>query len=104
MNFMRSKFLTIAGLGLSTLIAGGADWPQWGGSDPGRNMYSSEKGLPEKFDPGKFKKGTEDVDMATTKNVKWVGKLGSQSYGNATVANGKVFVGTNNDAPRNNRD
>jgi len=63
-------------------------------------MYSSAKGLPARFDPGKFKPGTEDVDLKTTKNVKWVAKLGSQSYGNVTVAGGKVFVGTNNDSPR----
>jgi outer membrane protein assembly factor BamB len=94
----------IAGLvSLSLLNVHAKDWPQWGG-DQHRNMYSDEKGLPDRFEPGKLKKGTEDVDVATTKNVKWVAKLGSQSYGNATIANGKVFVGTNNDAPRNNRD
>src|SRR5437763_901724 len=38
--------------------------------------------------------------MSTTKNVKWVAKLGSESYGNVTVAGGKVFIGTNNDSPR----
>src|SRR5258705_7135133 len=73
-----------------------ADWPQWGGTNE-RNMYSPEKGLPDKFDPGKFKAGGEEIDMATTKNVKWVAKLGSQSYGNVTISGGKVFVGTNND-------
>lgn len=79
------------------------DWPQWGGNDPGRNMYSPETGLPDKFDPGKFKPRSEDVDMSSTKNVKWVAKLGSQSYGNVTVSGGKVFVGTNNDNPRDLR-
>src|SRR5256885_14063555 len=77
----------------------GKDWPQWGGTPP-RNMYSPEKGLPAQFNPGKFKQGTEEVDLKTTKNVKWVAKLGSQSYGNVTVAGGKVFVGTNNESPR----
>src|SRR5688572_26602793 len=77
-----------------------ADWPQWGGTNWGRNMYSPEKGLPAKFDPGKFKSGTEEVDLKTTRNVKWVAKLGSQSYGNVTIAGGKVFIGTNNDSPR----
>lgn len=79
------------------------DWPQWGGNDPGRNMYSPAKGLPSSFDAGKFKKGTEEVDLATTKNVKWVAKLGSQSYGNVTISKGKVFVGTNNESPRDPR-
>jgi outer membrane protein assembly factor BamB len=75
------------------------DWPQWGGRSS-RNMYSPEKGLPSQFDPGKLKKGSEEIDMATTKNVKWVAKVGSQSYGNVTISGGKVFVGTNNDSPR----
>ena len=35
--------------------------------------------------------------MATTKNVRWIARLGSQTYGNPTVANGRVFVGTNDD-------
>ena len=98
------KNAVIAGLvSLSLFPAHAKDWPQWGG-DQHRNMYSEEKGLPDRFEPGKLKKGTEEVDLATTKNVKWVAKLGSQSYGNATIADGRVFVGTNNDAPRNNRD
>jgi outer membrane protein assembly factor BamB len=89
--------LTLAsGLALPVVAA---EWPQWGGTSV-RNMYSPEKGLPAVFDPGKFKQGTEEVDLKTTKNVKWVAKLGSQSYGNVTVAGGKVFVGTNNESPR----
>ena len=77
-----------------------ADWPRWGGPDPGRNMYSPAKGLPDRFDPGKPKSGTEEIDMKTTRNVKWVAKLGSQAYGNVVVAGGKVFIGTNNENPR----
>ncbi len=77
-----------------------ADWPRWGGPDPGRNMYSPAKGLPDRFDPGKPKSGTGDIDLTTTKNVKWVAKLGSQAYGNVVVAGGKVFIGTNNENPR----
>ena len=45
-------------------------------------------------------KGTEDIDMSTTKNVKWVAKIGSQSYGTPTIAGGKVLIGTNNESPR----
>jgi outer membrane protein assembly factor BamB len=90
----------LAGLGIASIISQAADWPRWGGPDPGRNMYSPEKNLPDRFEPGKFKKGTEEIDVATTKNVKWVAKLGSQSYGNVTIAGGRVFIGTNNDSPR----
>ena len=41
------------------------DWPSWGGKDPGRNMVANAKGLPETFEPGKLKPGTEEVDLAT---------------------------------------
>lgn len=97
------KALTAGLVSLGLCAAQAKDWPQWGG-DQYRNMYSDEKGLPELVAPGKLKKGTEEVDLTTTKNVKWVAKLGSQSYGNATISNGKVFVGTNNDSPRGDRD
>ena len=63
---------------------GGGDWPMWGGT-PDRNMVSNMKGLPTEW------------DVKTKKNVKWVADLGSQSYGNAVVAGGMVFVGTNNE-------
>lgn len=81
---------------------GPKDWPQWG-RDASRNMASDMTGLPATFVPGSFKDGSEEVDMSTTKNVRWVAKLGSQSYGNPTVANGRVYVGTNNDVPRDPR-
>jgi outer membrane protein assembly factor BamB len=66
----------------------GADWPMWGGT-PDRNMVSSMKGIPTKW------------DVATKKNVKWIGQLGSQSYGNPVVAGGQVYAGTNNELLRN---
>ncbi len=75
------------------------DWPMWG-HDPSRNMVSAEKNLPDTADPGKPAAEGAAVDPATTKNVKWVAKLGSASYGNVTVASGRVFVGTNNASPR----
>jgi outer membrane protein assembly factor BamB len=66
-------------------------------------MFSPAKGLPDRFEPGKFNPDTGEVDMKTTMNVKWAAKLGSQSFGNVTVAGGKVFIGTNNDSPRDPR-
>src|SRR5437588_11886664 len=73
-----------------------ADWPQWG-RQPMRNMYSPAKGLPDNFGKVGFKPGTEDVEVKAVKNLKWAAKIGSQSYGNVTVAAGKVFIGTNNE-------
>ena len=63
------------------------DWPMWGGT-PDRNMVSSMKGIPTTW------------DVTTKKNLKWVASLGSQTYGNPTVAGGRVYVGTNNEGMR----
>src|SRR5689334_8124292 len=75
------------------------DWPQWGGG-PSRNMVSTDSSpLPttaKVAEPGEGDK----LDAAATKNVKWAVRLGSQAYGNPTVAGGRVFVGTNNESPR----
>jgi outer membrane protein assembly factor BamB len=82
--------------------AGAEDWPQWGRT-PARNFYSPAQGVLTDFDPGQFKPGTEEVDRSTLRNVRWVAKLGSRTYGNPTVAGGRVFVGTNNESPRDPR-
>jgi outer membrane protein assembly factor BamB len=75
-----------------------ADWPMWG-RDPSRNMLSRDVGLPISFDAGK-QRDDGTVDPATvSKNVKWVAKLGTQSYGNPTIADGRLFIGTNNAWP-----
>ena len=102
---MKNALLSSVSLCASALVCTSfaADWPQWGGSDPGRNMFAPGKGLPSSVGPGKFKPNTEEVDMATTKNVKWIAKLGSQSYGNPVVSQGNVFIGTNNASPRDQR-
>ncbi|MFK7767982.1 MAG: PQQ-binding-like beta-propeller repeat protein [Mariniblastus sp.] len=60
-------------------------WPMWGGT-LGRNMISAEPKVSLDFDLQKGKEG----------NVLWTQGLGSQTYGNPIVANGKIFVGTNN--------
>ncbi len=75
-----------------------ADHPDWG-QGPTRNMVSDGKNAPVDIDPGKKIKGKEEVDMATTKGLKWTARLGSQAYGTPTIANGKVLVGTNNENP-----
>lgn len=79
-----------------------ADWPFWGRT-AGRNMVSDEKDVPVAFDAGRYQGTTEEIDPATTKGVRWAVKLGSQSYGNPTIAGGKIFVGTNNETPRDPR-
>ena len=79
--------------------AGAADWKMWGGS-PDRNLHSKATNLPAFVEPGEYKDNSEDIDLSTTKNVRWVTKLGSQAYGNTTVADGRVYIGTNNESPK----
>lgn len=67
----------------STLKVGKTDWSQWGGSSL-KNNTPEGKNIPS------------DWDIKSGKNIKWKADLGSQSYGNPVVANGKVYVGTNN--------
>lgn len=66
------------------------DRTQWG-QRYSRNMVSSETGLPERFDPD------------TGQNIKWVARLGSQTYSTPVVADGRVLIGTNNERPRDPR-
>lgn len=96
----RVSLAIFAAAAIQAFCAFGADdWPMWGRTNH-RNMYSPERGLPAQFDPGKFKPGSDEVDLSTAVNLRWVAKLGSQTYGNAVVAAGKVLIGTNNENPR----
>ncbi len=72
------------------------DWPQWGGSNA-RNNTPDAHDLPTTWEVGEF---SDDGTWTpgTGKNIKWVSQLGSQTYGNPVVANGQVYVGTNNGA------
>lgn len=73
------------------------DWNQWAGS-PVRNNTPEGKDIATEWAPGEFDNETGEWKQDTAQNVKWVSRLGSQSYGNPVVAGGKVFVGTNNGA------
>lgn len=73
------------------------DWNQWGGS-PARNNTPEGSNIPDVWNVGKFDKKTGDWQPGSGKNIKWVVKLGSQTYGNPVIAHGKVYVGTNNGA------
>ena len=76
------------------LIAGGlvadahGQQPGMFGNSPSRNMVSDETGLPANW------------DASTGANVLWSQPVGSQAYGGAVAADGKVYVGTNNEGRR----
>ena len=55
------------------------------GNTPSRNMVSGETGL------------VSEWDASTGSNVLWSQPVGSQAYGGPTVANGRVYIGTNNE-------
>ncbi len=59
------------------------DWPQWGGSYS-RNNTPDGKSIPVKW------------NVETGENILWSMPLGSETYGNPVIANGQVYVGTNN--------
>jgi len=72
-------------------------WNQWGGS-PSRNNVPVGKNVPITWNVGEFDDLTGEWKAENAKNVLWVARLGSQSYGNAVVSGGQVYVGTNNGA------
>lgn len=67
---------------IDTLQVGKGDWPQAGGSSL-RNSVSGAA-VPTSW------------DVKSGENIRWIAPIGSTTYGNPVVANGKVFVGTNN--------
>src|SRR5262245_55509731 len=117
--------LVIGGIGLALALTGGkpanADEPavrikgapqpaaaapagghtMFGGT-PNRNFvdltskFSAVQLMPVKEDD----KVVKDADAV----IKWQADLGSRAYGGPIIAGGKVFVGTNNERPRNMRD
>src|SRR5262245_54322717 len=65
------------------------DWAQWGGG-PQRNNTPEVSNLPTEWNVGGFDPKTGAWKKEKAKNIKWVARLGSQSYGNPVVADGKV--------------
>lgn len=70
---------------ISKLDVKPGDWPQWAGSHLRNNVNDQDK-VPQ------------DWDVTTGENVRWTMELGSETYGNPVISNGKVYVGTNNGA------
>jgi outer membrane protein assembly factor BamB len=75
-----------------------ADWPQWGGS-LSKNMVAAGRRLPDVINPGSYSEGSSVIDPTTTKNLKWVATLGSETCGTPVIAGGRIYIGTNNAMP-----
>ena len=92
---MMLRILPVSMILLSSSVGIGTgrsdDWSQWCGSD-GKNMVSSETGLPTLFTRGtRHSDGT--VDASTATNVRWGARVGTAVYSTPSVAMGKLFVG-----------
>ena len=74
-------------LQLSPSLSMAADQAQWGQAWS-RNMVSEEKGLPDNF------------NVKTGSNVKWKTQIGTETYSTPIIAGGRVYIGTNNEEPR----
>ncbi len=64
------------------------EWAQWAGSPVKKTEWNI----------GEFDPRTGEWDASTAENVLWAARLGSQSYGNCVVADGRAYLGTNNGA------
>lgn len=74
--FFAFAFATLAG-----------DQPQWGAAWH-RNQVSNEKHIPASF------------DRETGRNIKWRTRLGTEAHSTPVIADGRVYIGTNNSEPR----
>lgn len=60
------------------------DWTTWGGNASRNMVNTTEKNIPTSW------------DLESKENIKWIVELGSQTYGNPVIHEGKILVGTNN--------
>lgn len=72
------------------------DWPQWGGSSY-RNNTPQATGIPVEWNVGDFDRRTGRWISDNASAIKWGAPVGGYTYGNPVIANGRLFVGTNNE-------
>jgi outer membrane protein assembly factor BamB len=73
------------------------DYTQWGGENHKNNVRGG-KDIPTEWSVGKVDPRTGERRPGTTQNIKWIAKLGSQTYANPIIVDGKMLIGTNNGA------
>ena len=67
-------------------------WQMLGGTPSRNNVNLTDRNILDNFDP------------AEDDGVLWTSTLGSRSFTQPIIAEGKIFIGTNNNTPRNQRD
>ncbi len=70
--------------------AAGNEWPMFGGNLSRNLVNLKETNIAT----------AADVTPGGEKNIKWSKVLGSKAYGGPVIADGKIFIGTNNGNPR----
>lgn len=94
---MKRTTATLALLLTISFAAGAAraaDWPMWGGAIGHNMVNANETGIASEWT-------IPDEGLEGASNIKWRASLGSQSYGNPVIHEGRLFLGTNNGAERN---
>jgi len=75
--------------------AGGLAQATFGGS-----IYRNLVNLVDKNVPTEWEVEEDKDKNIKVKNIKWAATIGTRSYGGPVVFGGRVFIGTNNDVPR----
>jgi outer membrane protein assembly factor BamB len=65
---------------------------------PARDVAPPAQRISTTWDVGSFDRSSGRWIPDKARNIKWVARLGSQTYGNPVVSGGRVWVGTNNGA------
>ncbi|MEO1998473.1 MAG: PQQ-binding-like beta-propeller repeat protein, partial [Planctomycetaceae bacterium] len=71
------------------------DWTMWGGS-PARNNVSMGEHIPSIWNVGDFDAKSGAWLPAGSNNIRWVIPIGTQTYATPAIAEGRVFIGSNN--------
>jgi hypothetical protein len=81
---------------LAGVPASGSDWPMFG-RDATRNAVSTERNPPTHWQIEERENG---FLVRPAWNIKWAARLGSSTFASPVVAGGLVWIGANNDQPR----
>jgi outer membrane protein assembly factor BamB len=93
---MRSTILGVFAICVGGSLVRAEDWPQWGGTDA-RNMAAAETGIPDTFNPGRKTRTRLGFDPTTARNVRFIARLGSENYSAPVIADGRIYIGTNDE-------
>ena len=66
------------------------NWSMFGGTVARNLVNLVEKNVPAEW----------STEAGKEQNIRWSVELGSKAYGGPIISNGKIFIGTNNDKPR----